>query len=120
MNHFPVRDPLSIRALALLTFRPGNRALHSIRDAFLGTHGNVRLHAAFPERNLPQPVGRTAGTPHAVFVDPHVAVRHRDRIDIRVQEVLVPGQGVRDAVDVIPAAGVESKKVLSKGGADLH
>ena len=37
-----------------------------------------------------------------------------------IDEVGIPGHRVGDAVDVIPAAGVEADEVLAERGADLH
>ena len=41
-------------------------------------------------------------------------------IDVGVDELGVPGVGVGDRVDVVPAAGVEADEVASERGADLH
>src|SRR5205807_2036572 len=51
---------------------------------------------------------------------PHVAIGHRDGIDVRVHEIAVPGYRVGDTVDVVPAAGVEADEVLAESGTDLH
>ena len=50
----------------------------------------------------------------------HVAVGHRDRVDVGIDEAVVPGHRVGDAVDVVPAAGVEADEALAERGADLH
>ena len=70
--------------------------------------------------NWPSLSGVLHGAAHAVLVDPHVAVGHRDGVDVRVDERRVPGHRVGDAVDVVPAAGVEADEVLAERGADFH
>src|SRR5207248_3435771 len=120
VHHLPVGDPLAAGALALLTLGPGDGPLHAARDAGFGADWDVRLHPALPQGVLTQFVRRVAGAADAVLVGPHVAVGHRDGVDVRVDETRVPRHRVRDAVDVIPAAGVESDEVLTQRGADLH
>ena len=78
------------------------------------------LHAAFPQRILAQSVGRAACAADTVFIDAHVAIRHRDRVDIRVDEPVVPCHRIGHAVDVIPSACIEPDKVLSQRSANLH
>src|SRR5205807_8758295 len=85
-----------------------------------GADRDVGLHATLPEGIPAQLVGRVTRAAHAVLVDPHVAIGHRDGVDVRVHEFAIPGYRVGDAVDVIPAAGVEADEVLAEGGADLH
>ena len=70
--------------------------------------------------HCPSRSGVLHGAAHAVLVVPHVAVGHRDGVDVRVDELRVPGHRIGDAVDVIPAAGVEADEVRAEGGADLH
>src|SRR5205807_1446908 len=82
--------------------------------------GDVGLHAALPESTPAQLVGRVAGAAHAVLIVAHVAIGHRDGVDVRVHEFPLPGHGVGDAVDVIPAARVEAHEVLAEGGPDFH
>ena len=89
-------------------------------DAGFRADRDVRLHAALPERVPAVAVGRVDGAAHAVLVVPHVAVGHRDGVDVRVDERRIPGHRVRDAVDVVPAAGVEADEVRAQRGADLH
>jgi hypothetical protein len=70
--------------------------------------------------NWPFLVRRVDGPAHAVLVVPHVAVGHRDRVDVRVDERRIPRQRVRHAVDVVPAAGVEADEARPERGADLR
>src|SRR5439155_19381850 len=98
----------------------GHRSLHAAGDTGLGANRDVRLHPALPERTLAPLVRRVAGAAHAVLVGPHVAVGHRDGVNVRVHECAVPGHRVGDAVDVVPPPGVEAYEVLAEGGADLH
>src|SRR5262249_30652913 len=107
-------------ALASFALGPGDRALHAAGDAGFGADRDVRLHAALPESILAQLVGRVASAAHAILVDPHVAIGHRNGVDVRVHEFALPGQRVGDAVDVIPTASVETYEVFAEGGADLH
>ena len=37
-----------------------------------------------------------------------------------IDEILLPGHRIGDAVDVIPTAGIEPDKVLAERGADFH
>ena len=69
---------------------------------------------------MPQPIRRIAGAPHAVFVDPHIAVGHRDGVDVRIEEFFVPGHRIRDAVDVVPAAGIKAAEVFPQRGTHFH
>ena len=69
---------------------------------------------------LAVPVGRVHRPAHAVLVVAHVAVGHGDGVDVGVDELRVPGHRVGDAVDVVPAPGVEADEVAAEGGADLH
>ena len=85
----------------------------------LEADGDVGFHAALPEGALAELVGRVDGSADAIFVIAHVAVGHGDGVDVRIDELVVPGQGVGDAVDVIPAAGVEADKMPAEGGADF-
>ena len=57
---------------------------------------------------------------HAILVVAHVAVGHGDRVDVRIDEAGIPGESVGDAVDVVPAPGVEADEVAAERGADLH
>src|SRR5262249_12818341 len=120
VDHLPVGDPLAAGTLALFALGAGDGALHGGGDAGFGADRDVGLHAALPQGTLTHLVGRVAGAAHAILIDPHVAVGHRDVGYVRVYEPLVPGRRVGDAVDVIPAAGVEADEVLAQRGADLH
>src|SRR5262249_36270247 len=111
MDHLPVGDPLAAGALALFPLGPGNPPLHAAGDAALAADRDVGLHAALPEGTLAQPVGRVARAAHAVLIGPHVAIDHRDGVDVRIHEVPIPGHRVGDAVDVVPTAGVEADEV---------
>jgi hypothetical protein len=106
--------------IALLALGSRDGALHSCRDAGRRPDGDVRLHAALPERRAALEIRRVHRPAHAVLVVPHVAVGHRDRIDVRIDEGGIPGEGVGDAVDVVPASGVEADEMAAEGGADLH
>ncbi len=64
--------------------------------------------------------GRVHGPPHAVLVIPHVAVGHRYRFNVGVDERLVPRHRVGNAVDVVPPACVESDEMPAERGAYLH
>jgi len=86
----------------------------------LGADRDVGLHATLPESILAPLVGRVDRAAHAVLIGPHVAIRHRDGVDVRIHEFPLPGHRVRDTVDVIPTARVEADEVLAEGGADLH
>ena len=68
MDHLPVGDPLAAGAFALLAFGAGERALHAGRDAGFRPDGNVRLHAALPQREVARQIWRVHGATHAVFV----------------------------------------------------
>ena len=81
---------------------------------------NVRLHPALPERELAAAIRRVDGAAHAILVVAHVAVGHRDRVDVRIDERRVPRHRVGHAVDVVPAAGVEADEVPAERRADLH
>ena len=70
--------------------------------------------------HCPSLSGVLHGAAHAVFVVPHVAVGHRDGVDVRVDERSIPGHRVGDAVDVVPAAGVEADEVRAERRANLH
>src|SRR5262249_15841121 len=111
---------LAAGALALLPLGAGNRPPHAAGDAGLGADRDVGLHATLPEGTPAQPVGRVARAAHPFLVGPHVAVAHRHAVHVPVHELPLPGHRVGDAVDVIPAAGVEPYEVLAQGGADLH
>jgi hypothetical protein len=120
VDHLPMRDPLAARALTLLAFATGYRPLHTRLNASRRSHRNVGFHPALPERVLAERIGCVDGTPDAVLVVPHVAVGHRDGVDVGVDEIRIPRHRVGDAVDVIPAPGVETDEVLAKRRADLH
>src|SRR4029450_5256452 len=120
VNHLPVGDPLAAGARALFALGPGHRSFHAAADAGCGADRDVGLHPTLPERTLAELVGRVARAADAVLVGPHVAIGHRDGVDVRVHDLLLPGHRVGDAVDVIPAARVEPNEVLAKRGANLH
>src|SRR5204863_62919 len=61
VNHLPVSDPLSICAFALFTFCAGHSLFHSGGDTCFRTDGNLGLHAAFPQGELPFFIRCTAG-----------------------------------------------------------
>src|SRR4029077_19098974 len=103
VHHFPVGDPFAARAFTLFALGPGNGALHAAGDAGFGPNRDIRLHATLPESALSTLVGRVAGAAHAVLIGPHVAIGHRDGVDVGIHEFLLPGQRVGNAVDVIPA-----------------
>ncbi len=44
----------------------------------------------------------------------------RDGVDVRIDERRIPRHRVGDAVDVVPAPGVEADEVAAERGADLH
>ena len=111
VDHLPVRDPLAAGPFALLALGAGDGALHAVRDAGRRADRDVRLHAALPQREAAVGVRRVDRAPHAILVAAHVAVGHRDVVDVRVHERGIPGHRVGDAVDVVPAAGVEADEV---------
>src|SRR5207237_10332875 len=117
VSHVPGGDPLATLAPALFPLGAGIRSLHAAGDAGLGPDRDVGLHATLPESTLAQLVGRVARAAHAVLINPHVAIGHRDGVDVRVHESPIPGHRVGDAVNVIPTAGVEPDEVLAEGGA---
>src|SRR4029079_8361197 len=82
--------------------------------------GVFRLNAPLPQGTLAQLIGRVARTADTVLIGPHVAIGHRDGVDVRVHEALLPGHRVGDVVDVIPAARVEPDEVLAESGPNLH
>ena len=90
VDHLPMRNPFPVRAFPLFALGAGNGAFHAVGHALLRADGNVRLHSALPQRKLTELVGRIAGPAHAVLVDAHVAIGHRDRIDIRIDECRYP------------------------------
>src|SRR6266571_5969069 len=120
LDHLPMRDPLAAGALALLAFGAGDGPFHSVADAGFRADWNVGLHSTLPQRVLAKTVWSIARAPHAIFVIPHVAVGHRDDIDIRIDELRIPGHRIGDAVDVIPASGVEADEMFSKSGSNFH
>ena len=120
VHHLPVRDPFARGALTLLALTAGDGPLHRRLDARLAADRDVGLHAALPQREVAVDVRRVDRPAHPVLVDPHVPVGHRDRVDVGVDESGVPGVGVGDRVDVVPAAGVEADEVDAERGADLH
>ena len=60
------------------------------------------------------------GASHPILVDAHVAVRHGDRVDVGIDDRPVPGGGVREAVDVVPSAGIEADEVRAERRANFH
>src|SRR5262249_59290433 len=94
--------------------------VHAAADGGLGADRDVGLHPTLPESILAELVRRVAGAAHAVLIGPHVAIGHRNGVDVRVHKFSIPGHRVGDTVDVIPATGVEADEALAKGGADLH
>ena len=113
-------NPLAACSFALLAFGAGHRPLHAARDAGFGSNRDVGLHSALPQRAPAKFVRRVDGAPDAILVDPHIAVGHRDRVDVGIDESLVPRHRVGDAVDVIPAPRVVADEVRAERGADLH
>jgi hypothetical protein len=105
---------------ALLAFGAGDGARHSALDARLGPDRNVRLHPALPEREAAVAVRRVDRTPHPILVVLHVAVGHRDGVDVRIDERRVPRDGVRDAVDVVPPPRIEPDEARRERRANLH
>jgi hypothetical protein len=85
-----VRDPLPAGTLALLALGAGHRAGHAGLYARRRADGDVRLHAALPEGEATVAIRRVHGAAHAIFVDSHVAERHRDRVDVRVHDRRIP------------------------------
>src|SRR4029450_13128375 len=61
VDHLPVGHPLAAGALALLALAAGDGAFHGVSDTSLGADGNVRLHAALPQRELSLGIGRVDG-----------------------------------------------------------
>ena len=120
VDHLPVGHPLAGGTLALLTLGPGHGPLHAGGHALGRAHGDVGFHAALPEGTAAVAIRRVHGPADAILVVAHVAVGHGDGLDVGIDELLVPGQRVRDTVDVVPAAGVEAHEVRGQGGADLH
>ena len=120
MHHLPVRHPLPAGTLPLFALSARCRFRHARRNAGLGPDRDVGFHAALPQRVLPLLVGSVGCPSHAVFVVAHVAVCHRHRIDIRMDEPGIPSHRVGDAVDVIPAARVEADEAKPQGCANLH
>ena len=119
-NHLPVRHPLAAGTPLLLAFAAGERALHAERNALRRSDRDVGLHAALPDCKIAVAVGCVDRTPYAILVNPHVAVLHGDGVGVGVQEVPVPGHGVRNAVDVVPSTGVEADEAAAERGPDFH
>jgi hypothetical protein len=120
VDHLPVRHPFAAGPGLLLAPPSGDRALHPGRHPRGRAHRDVGLHAALPQGAATVLVGRVDGPTNAVLVGAHVGVGHGDCIDVGVDEFPVPRQRVRDAVDVVPPAGVEAYEVAAECGADLH
>src|SRR4029079_649318 len=99
VDHLPVGDPFAAGAFTLLALCASHRPLHPCGDTFGGSDRDIRLHPALPQRAAAVAIRRVDGAADAIFVGPHVAVGHRDRIDVRVDELAVPGHRVRHAVD---------------------
>src|SRR4051794_28060107 len=115
MDHFPMSHPLAAGALALLPFGAAYGSAHAVLDAGFRSNWNVGFHSALPERVLAKAVRRIDSAAHAVFIVAHVAINHGDGIDGRLNELPVPCHRVGYAVDVIPAAGVETDEMRPKG-----
>ena len=64
-------------------------------------------------------VRRVHCSTNAVFVVAHVAIGHRDGIDIGINKLRLPRQRVGDAIDVIPRPVLYPTK-CSRECADLH
>src|SRR5205823_5536903 len=82
VHHLPMRHPLAARSLALLSFGAGHRTFHAARHAGFGANGDVRLHPALPEGASSLLVQRIDRSSDAVLVVPHIAVGHRDGVDV--------------------------------------
>ncbi len=115
-----MRHPLSAGTVAFLALRSRHRFLQTRRYPLLGTHRDVRFHATLPQCKISIEVRRVDRPSHAIFIVAHVSVRHGDVFNVGIDKVLVPGHRIGNTVDIIPASGVESNKVLTKGGAYFH
>ncbi len=113
-------DPLAAGALALLPLRAGHGLAHGSLHARRRAHRDLCLHAALPQGEAAVRVGGVDGAPDAVLVGAHVRVRHADGVDVGVREPRIPVAGVRHAVDVVPASGVEAHEVPAQRRPDLH
>ena len=120
VDHLPVRDPFATRARLLLARAAGRGARHTLGDALRRADRDVGLHAALPERESAAAIRRVHRAAHPSFIVAQVAVGHGDRADVGIHECAIPRQRVGDAVDVVPASGVEPHEAGPERGADLH
>ena len=118
--HLPVRHPLAAGALLLLALGSSQSPLHAVFDALRRADRNVGLHATLPQSEVARAVGRVRGPPHAVLIDTHVAVRHADGLDVRIDEAGIPTERIGYRIDVVPATRVVSDEMPAQRGTDLH
>ncbi len=120
MGHFPVGNPLAAGTFLLFTYSSGLGFFHAVGDTFCRADRNVWLHTALPQGIVAIEVRRINSAPDTVLVVTHVAVSHDDGLDVGIDEVRVPAVGIGDAVDVIPAAGVEADEMQAECGTYFH
>jgi len=120
VHHLPVRHPLAARPGVLLPGPPRDCLPHSSRDPVIRSDRDVGFHAALPKGTPALAVGGVDRAADPVLVDPHVAIGHADRVDVRVGKGGIPRQGIGHGIDVVPAPGVEADEVTAEDRADLQ
>ncbi len=112
--------PLAAGAFTLLALSAGHGLAHRGGDAVLGSDRDLRFHAALPKSEPAIAIRRVHGPPDTVLVGAHVGIGHADRVDVGIGERRIPAARVGNAVDVVPAPGVEAHEVRAQRRPNLH